>query len=102
MREMTRKECVARLLLDYPHGITEGDIIKAYHFLNGRNEANRIEQLLGISLQRTTVEGITGSRYTRYAISNKEDARKVLRYSNQLTAKRKGTPIHESTLSKFY
>lgn len=74
----TKTERAYLLLLSWPGGVTEGDILRHCRLSSGRNYASKVERTLGIRLHREDVpnpDGI-GSHY-RYRITNRTDAERV-------------------------
>lgn len=77
-KRATKTERAYLLLLSWPGGVTEGDILRHCRLSSGRNYASKVERTLGIRLYREDVpnpDGI-GSHY-RYRITNRTDAERV-------------------------
>lgn len=93
MRNPTRKERVARALLD-PNGISEREMVYRFNITSGRNEVNELEKELNIQFKREwnkTQDGF--GQYYKYYCPNKETALKLISYINQLAIKRQALPF---------
>ncbi|MDH2998669.1 hypothetical protein A1D22_02575 [Pasteurellaceae bacterium LFhippo2] len=81
----TRLTTITQALISNVHlGISEKESYFEVHFLNARNEVNKIEGMANIELQRIKEESPHGRSYTRYLVANAEQVRKIANLHNNL------------------
>lgn len=88
-------------------GVSEKESYFEVHFLNARNEVNRLEKLLNIQLKRVKEKSTADRLYTRYLIANADQVRKIANFHNGKLAANKHRsnyanvePISESQIQR--
>lgn len=79
----TRLMTIAKGLISNVHlGVSEKEAYFEVHFLNARNEPNKLERLLDIELKRIKEQSPAGRYYTRYLVANAEQIHKIANFHN--------------------
>lgn len=103
-----RMLAVTNTLISNVHlGISEKDAYFEVHFFNSRNEVNRLENLLDITLTRVKEISPAGRSYFRYLVANADQVRKIANFHNGKLAANKHRkdyadiePISESQIQR--
>ncbi|MBU3824681.1 MAG: hypothetical protein H9917_07635 [Candidatus Oceanisphaera merdipullorum] len=98
----TKTERAYLLLLSWPNGVTEGDILRHCRLSSGRNYASKAERTLNIRLNREAVgnsDGI-GSHY-RYRVANRHDAERLAGLISQMRQKRKAPVLELAEVARL-
>ncbi|AFU18788.1 MULTISPECIES: hypothetical protein [Actinobacillus] len=83
MTRSPREVAVIKALVTNPHlGISEKESYFDVHFLNARNEVNRVEKQLGLEFNRVSETSKWGNPYTRYTVKDAEQIKKLVEYHN--------------------
>lgn len=98
----TKTERAYLLLLSWPNGVTEGDILRHCRLSSGRNYASKVERALGIGLHRENMpnpDGI-GSHY-RYRVANRHDAERLAGLISLMRQKRKAPALEPAEIARL-
>ncbi|WP_301098735.1 hypothetical protein [Otariodibacter sp.] len=90
----TREERIARALL-LNGSFSEREGVTQLNITSGRNEISNIERKLNIKVNRVwekTADGL--GQYYRYSIADKEQAYKMIQFTNTLTQARNAEPFN--------
>ncbi|MBO1518246.1 hypothetical protein [Oceanisphaera pacifica] len=102
----TKTERAYMLLLSWPKGVTEGDILRHCRLSSGRNYASKAERALGIRLNRESMDNPDGiGCHYRYSVANCQDAERLASLISQMRHKRNApalTPAEVAQLAAPY
>ncbi len=93
----SKKERAYHYILSTPKGVTENDILSNVHLSSGRNYPSELERKYSLKFKRIRVPNPDGiGCHTRYIISNRDDAIKVLTAINHKRTARKASHMPET------
>jgi hypothetical protein len=101
-RHPKKHRAYLQILQAGPIGITENEILRICRLSSGRNYPTELERKLGIVFKRGKEPNPDGEgTHTRYTITNRCDAHKVIVHMNENAQRRGYTPLNKAEIQNL-